>query len=157
MFSEGKEINELRMKILDNVYRPLRPSLEVFTSELEQISWKKDSADKLLYLFDRLFNSAHNSLDKEDLFDPSKSSGKRKMYTIEHIYPRNPKEENDYLGIKGSKEDSEVTMAVHSIGNLTVLNRDDKVWGICHLMKNLNCLKLVGRRIQDTLMLSYLT
>jgi hypothetical protein len=47
------------------------------------------------------------------------------MYTIEHIYPRNPKEENDYLGIRGSKEDSEVTMAVHSIGNLTVLNRDD--------------------------------
>jgi hypothetical protein len=125
MFSEGKEINELRMKILDNVYRPLRPSFEIFSSELEQISWKKDSADKLLYLFDRLFNSAHNSLDKEDLFDPSKSSGKRKMYTIEHIYPRNPKEENDYLGIRGSKEDSEVTMAVHSIGNLTVLNRDD--------------------------------
>jgi hypothetical protein len=123
--AKGKNMNEVRTLVLRDVYKPLRPTEEEFAADLQQVSYKNSSADKILYLFDRLYNSSHGSLDREDLFDPGKSLGKNKLHTVEHIYPQSPNEGSDDLKLRDSSNESAVFIAVHSLGNLTVLNRDD--------------------------------
>ncbi len=116
--SYDPECNREKFKaIADDLIAELKPrfvSETTFLSEFTQLDYENtDDASMILYSFDRLNNKTFTfNQERTQIFRPFEAEVKRKLYTIEHIFPQN------------HQLSSQLT-SIHNIGNLVILSPGD--------------------------------
>ena len=94
--------------------KTLHASLETFTASFAELDYE-DEDDKLpiFYAFDRLNNKGLSfSRDRVKIYRPFEDKVRRKLYTLDHIYPQ-------------YGQDAPSIARIHNIGNLVILSAGD--------------------------------
>lgn len=109
--SKGLEDFVQLCESLTGELKTLHASLETFTGAFAELDYE-DEDDKLaiFYAFDRLNNKGLSySRDRTKIYRPFEDKVRRKLYSLDHIYPQAGKDAASFTKI-------------HSIGNLVVLS-----------------------------------
>lgn len=115
-YDESKGLEDF-VQLCDSLTRELKTlhaSLETFTGAFAELDYE-DEDDKLaiFYTFDRLNNKGLSfSRDRIKIYRPFEDRVRRKLYTLDHIYPQ-------------SGKDAASISRIHNIGNLVVLSAGD--------------------------------
>lgn len=101
----------------DDLMAELRPKFvteSTFLSEFTQLDYENtDDTSTILYSFDRLNNKSFSfNQERTLIYRPFEAEVKRKLYTIEHIFPQN-------------HQLSTGLASIHNIGNLVILSPGD--------------------------------
>ncbi len=115
-YDESKGVEDF-VQLCESLTRELtslHASLETFTGAFAELDYE-DEDDKLaiFYAFDRLNNKGLSfSRDRTKIYRPFEDKIRRKLYSLDHIYPQ-------------SGKDSGTFQKIHSIGNLVILSAGD--------------------------------